>query len=68
VVSRSNIDSGASPSVSTPSTSTHPLDDEDIPSNSKMDEEPDVWNAKDKARAAVAQRYDISVVEFLDEE
>jgi hypothetical protein len=58
---------GSGPSPSTPATSTHPLDDEDV-----SDREPDAWNgwsAEDKAAVEEAERFDdISVVGFLDEE
>ncbi|KAF8230716.1 hypothetical protein L208DRAFT_1378399 [Tricholoma matsutake] len=69
--SRGGVNSAASPSVSTPATSTHPLDDKDI-TGSKMDDEPDIWNGwsgEDKAAVEEAEQFDnVSVVGFLDEE
>jgi hypothetical protein len=62
--SRGGVESGPS---STPATSTHPLDDEDV-----SDREPNAWNgwsAEDKVAVEEAERFDdISVVGFLDEE
>jgi hypothetical protein len=63
--------SGASPSISTPATSAHPLDDEDVPV-ARLDDEQDAWDGwspEDKAAVDEAERFDdISVVGFLDEE
>jgi len=68
--SRGGIESGAEAEASTPATSTHPLDDEDL---SDRDREPpdawDGWSSEDKAAVEEAERFDdISVVGVLDEE
>ena len=70
--SRGGVESGAS--GSTPATSAHPLDDEEVSSISQLDYEPDDatwdgWSSEDKAAVEEAERFDdISVVGFLDEE
>jgi len=58
--SQGGADSSASPSVSTPATSAHPLDDEDIPVG-KMD-------GKGGVQMTRLWFDDILVVGFLDEE
>jgi hypothetical protein len=62
--SRGGADSGAS--ISTPATSTHPLDEDD---SAKVDDAWNGWSSEDKLAVEEAERFDnISVVGFLGEE